>query len=172
LKTKPRVRCLQRGRSCRKAYPQPERLRPNLVTQARNSPDLSWLSCLISGGQANVGGYPYAPWPQMCSPAEPGASLRVRPQGFPQDFSSPPPGYPPCFFDSTMRSRFAGHARAAGEKGALAWIPETGRTIFYSYTLRAAETGGPLGRGADCRLPEGKSKRARLGGLSAFWEWL
>src|SRR5262249_31221919 len=72
---------------------------------------------------------------------------------------------------------FAVHARAAGEKGAilgtaLAWMPETGRTIFCFYTLRAAETGGPLGGGADCRLPEGKSKRARLGGLSAFWGWL
>src|SRR5262245_30191942 len=41
-------------------------------------------------------------------------------------------------------------------------MPETGRTIFCFYTLRAAETGGPLGGGADCRLPEGKSKRARL----------
>jgi len=26
----------------------------------------------------------------MCSPAEPGASLRVRPQGFPQDFFPSP----------------------------------------------------------------------------------
>jgi hypothetical protein len=34
------------------------------------------------------------------------------------------------------------------------------------------KTEGPLGRSADCRLPEGKSKRARLGGLSAFWGWL
>src|SRR5215469_12124140 len=46
-------------------------------------------------------------------------------------------------------------------------MPETGRTIFCFYTLRAAETGGRLAV-ADRRLPEGKSKRARLGGLSAF----
>src|SRR5262247_172080 len=37
-------------------------------------------------------------------------------------------------------------------------MPETGGTIFVCYTLRT--TGGPLGRSADCRLPEGKSKRS------------
>src|SRR6516225_6332973 len=47
-----------------------------------------------------------------------------------------------------------------------------GKDYIYFYMLRAAETGGPLGRGAACCLPEEKSKRARLGGLSAFWGWL
>jgi hypothetical protein len=38
---------------------------------------------------------------------------------------------------------------------------------FALNALRAAGTRGPLGW-----RPQGKSKRARLGGLSAFWGWL
>src|SRR6266498_2947996 len=47
-------------------------------------------------------------------------------------------------------------------------MPETGGTIFGYYTLRAAGTGGPLGRSADCRLPEGNRSGPALAGYQHF----
>ena len=39
---------------------------------------------------------------------------------------------------------------------ALPWMPETGRAIFKVYRLRAAGTGGALGRAPIVSLPEGE----------------
>jgi hypothetical protein len=60
--------------------------------------------------------------------------------------------------------------------GPLVWVcPGCPRREGLYLAVTCSERLGPevsLGRSADCRLPEGKSKRARLGGLSAFWGWL
>jgi hypothetical protein len=49
-------------------------------------------------------------------------------------------------------------------------MPETGGTIFGHYTLRAAGTGGPLGRSADCQISEDMARRILQVGLDARME--
>jgi hypothetical protein len=52
---------------------------------------------------------------------------------------------------------------------ALPWMPETGRAILkFTGSERLAPEVRLVGRRL-CLYRKGKSKRARLGGLSAFW---
>src|SRR5262245_6526320 len=49
------------------------------------------------------------------------------------------------------------------------WKPEMVRTIFRAYTLRAVGTGGPLGRGPDCRFTgTGNRSEPALAGYQHF----
>src|SRR5262245_34866572 len=52
---------------------------------------------------------------------------------------------------------------------ALPWMLGTRRAIFRAYTLRAAGTGGPLGRGPDCRFTgTGNRSEPALAGYQHF----